>query len=137
VLQSNPELRREEETWKEHSEHMTTVTLEVPDELAQELDLVQDRLPEILALGLERLSPAPASVYRYILEFLAGEPTSAEIAAFRPSPEMEGRLQRLLQREGEGKLSPAEAKELDEYERIEHLIIMLKSGHLPQFVSMP
>ncbi len=64
---------------------MTTITLEVPDELAQVIDPVQDRLPEILALGLARLSPLPANVYRYILEFLASEPTPAEITAFRPT----------------------------------------------------
>lgn len=113
---------------------MTTITLEVSDELAQAIDPVQDRLPEILALGLGQLSPIPANVYRYILEFLASEPTSAEIAAFRPTPAMEERLQKLVERERESKLSEAEVKELDEYERIEHLVLMLKSGHLSPFV---
>ena len=111
---------------------MTIITLEVPDELAQAIDPVQDRLPEILALGLERLPLAPANIYRYILEFLASAPTTQEIANFRPLPAMEERLRRLLARERENELSPLEAKELAEYEQIEHFIIMLKSGHLPQ-----
>ena len=69
---------------------MTTITLEIPDELAQAIHPVQDRLPEILALGLERMPPAPASVYRYILAFLASAPTAQAIANFRPTPDMIG-----------------------------------------------
>ncbi len=38
---------------------------------------------------------------------------------------MEECLRRLVQREQEGKLSDVEGKELDEYEQIEHLMIML------------
>ncbi|WP_279606320.1 hypothetical protein [Aetokthonos hydrillicola] len=30
-----------------------------------------------------------------------------------------------------GELTPPEQRELDEYERIEHLIVMLKAGSLP------
>ncbi|MFN8488261.1 MAG: hypothetical protein U0350_11750 [Caldilineaceae bacterium] len=115
---------------------MTTITLEVPDELAQAIHPVKDRLPEILALGMERLPPAPASVYRYILAFLANAPTAQEIANFRPTSAMEERLRTLLQRERIGELSDVEIQELDEYEQIEHFIIMLKSGHLPQVVSL-
>ena len=41
------------------------------------------------------------------------------------------RLQTLLDRETAGELTPEERIELDEYERIEHLIVMIKSGNLP------
>jgi hypothetical protein len=111
---------------------MTTITIEVPDDLADEINQLPERVPEILALGLERLSPAPAHVYRYILEFLASNPTAEEIAAFRPTFDMETRLRTLLERSREGSLTPVEIKELDEYEQIEHFIIMLISASVKE-----
>jgi len=39
-------------------------------------------------------------------------------------------LSTLLTRSKAGKLTPTESKELDEYERIEHLIVMIKTGNL-------
>ncbi len=48
---------------------MTTITLEVPDELANALVRAGDRLPELLVPSLQQ--PAlPAHIYRYILDFL-------------------------------------------------------------------
>ena len=113
---------------------MTIITIEVPDELAETLTRVGDRLPELLALSLQQ--PAlPAHIYRYILDFLASQPTMGQIAAFRPTPEMTERLQTLLARQAAGDIMPAEMAELDEYERIEHFMIMLKAGALPSLTS--
>jgi hypothetical protein len=43
---------------------------------------------------------------------------------------MKDRLRTLLEREGKGEITPAEVAELDEYERLEHLMVMIKSGNL-------
>jgi hypothetical protein len=110
---------------------MTTVTIELPDFLADQLSSYQERLPEILALGLGELSPLPTQIYRYILEFLANDPTPEQIRAFRPTPEMQSRLRQLLEREQAGSLTPTEKTELDEYERIEHIIRLFKASSLP------
>jgi len=105
------------------------ITIEVPEELSLALSQVGDRLPELLRLSLQQ--PAlPAHIYRYILNFLASNPTPEEIADFRPTPEMQERLRTLLGLSKAGKLSPTEQKELDEYEQIEHLVILLKTGSL-------
>jgi len=113
---------------------MTTITIEVPDELAEALARAGDRLPELLALSLQQ--PAlPAHIYRYILDFLASQPTGEQLAAFGPTPEMTERLQTLLARQIAGDITPAEMAELDEYERIEHLIVMLKAGTLPSLTG--
>lgn len=115
---------------------MARITLEVPEELSNQLAQVGDRLPELLALSLQQ--PAlPAHIYRYILNFLASNPTPEQIAAFGPTPEMQERLRTLVARERAGELTEAERLELDEYERIEHLVIMLKSGSLPYVTSRP
>ncbi|MBN4005533.1 hypothetical protein [Nostoc sp. LPT] len=117
---------------------MPRITLEVSKELSQQLAQVGDalrqatsclRLSELLALSLQQ--PAvPAQVYRYILDFLASNPTTEQIAEFKPIPEMQERLRTLLARSNAGELTPTELKELDEYERIEHLVVMIKAGNL-------
>ncbi len=109
---------------------MRTITLDVPDELADQLAPLQDRLPEMLALGL-RQPAVPAQIYRAILTFLAGAPTTEQIAAFAPPIEVRQRLAILLDRERAGALTPAERAEIDELERIEHFVVMLKAGALP------
>ncbi len=109
---------------------MTTITIEVPDELSELLARAGDRLPELLALSLQQ--PAlSAYIYRHILNFLASQPTTQQIAAFGPTPEMTERLRTLLARQAAGEITPAEKAELDEYERIEHLMVMIKAGNLP------
>ncbi|OKH54480.1 hypothetical protein NIES2130_28310 [Scytonema sp. HK-05] len=109
---------------------MAKITLEVPDELTDQLAQIGDRLPELLALSLQQ-PPLPARIYQYILGFVASLPTPEQILAFRPTPEMQTRLQTLLVRSKAGEITPSEQRELDEYERIEHLIVMLKAGSLP------
>ncbi len=108
---------------------MAKITLDLPDQLSQQLTEIGDRLPELIMLSLQQ-PPLPARIYQYILNFLSNNPTKEEILAFRPTQEMQERLKTLLMRNDQGKLTTTEQKELDEYERIEHLIIMLKSGNL-------
>jgi len=108
---------------------MATVTIEVSDELSELVAQAGDRLPELLARSL-REPTLPAHVYRYVLDFLASRPTPEQVASFGPTPEMVGRLRTLLEREGKGEITPAEKAELDEYERLEHVMVMIKSGNL-------
>jgi len=108
---------------------MPRIIIDVSEELSQQLAQVGDHLPELLALSLQQ--PAvPAEIYRYILNFLASNPTPLEISQFQPTPQMQDRLRTLVTRAKAGELTPIELKELDEYERIEHLIVMIKSGNL-------
>jgi hypothetical protein len=109
---------------------MATITLEIPEELSSQLDAARDRLPELLALSLQQ-PPLAAHIYRSILDFLASNPTPEQIAAFSPTPEMQERLHILLARSKADALSPTEHAELDEYERIEHLMVLIKAGSLP------
>ena|ERR1051326_8813472 len=108
---------------------MATVTIEVPDELSDLVEQAGDRLPELLARSLKEPT-LPAHVYRYVLDFLASRPTLEQVAAFGPTSEMVDRLRTLLGREASGEITPAEKAELDEYERLEHLMVMIKSGNL-------
>ncbi len=108
---------------------MSTVTIELPDELSDLVAQAGDRLPELLAQSLRR-PPLPAHVYRYVLDFLASNPSAKEIAGFGPTSEMVERLKELIEREANKDITIAERAELDEYERLEHLMVMIKTGNL-------
>lgn len=115
---------------------MTTLTIEVPNELAERLNQEKERLPELLVQCLHQ-PPLPVQAYRYVLDFLTSRPTPAEIAAFRPTPEMIERRRTLVAREHTGEITLTEKAELDEYDRLEHVVVMLKTGNLPFLVSKP
>jgi hypothetical protein len=115
---------------------MATVTIDVPDELAEQLDQMRDRLPELLALSLQQ--PAlPARLYHDILTFLASNPAPEAIAAYAPSQELLARLRTLLGRNATGQLTIAERAELDAFERIEHLMVMIKTNNLAFLAAQP
>lgn len=108
---------------------MSTITIEVPDELSDLVAEAGDRLPELLARSLQQ--PAlPVHVYRYVLDFLASNPSAEQVASFTPTTEMIERRRTLVAREVDDNVTPAEKAELDEYERLEHLMVMIKSGNL-------
>lgn len=110
---------------------MTEMTIQVPEPLAQELVSIGERLPEVLAYGLEQLSPLPSGIYQYILEFLVSQPSPEEMMQFGPTDAMQERASALLEKNRNGELSKAEINELDEYMRIDHLVTMLKARALP------
>ena len=52
-----------------------------------------------------------------------------------PTPEMQERLRLLIEREKSSQITPLKITELDEYKRIEHLMVLLKvqaSPNLPR-----
>ncbi len=110
---------------------MVEMTIQVPDSLAERLQAARARLPEVLALGLDELSPLPNQVYRYILDFLISRPSPEAVLNFGPSPEMQARVNELLEKNRLSQLTPAEADELDEYVHIDHVITLMKARTLP------
>ena len=110
---------------------MAILTVEIPDDLMEQLSPVKEQLPDLLRRCLHPLA-LPAQVYRYVLDFLTSQPTPEQIAAFRPTAEMQTRLQHLVKKEQTDGLSQEEQMELAEYEQIEHLIVMFKAGALTQ-----
>ncbi|MEL7502297.1 MAG: hypothetical protein AAFN18_07485 [Cyanobacteria bacterium J06554_6] len=110
---------------------MATLTIEIPDDLMDQIAPVQDQLPDLLRRCLHPLA-LPAQVYRYVFDFLASQPTPDQIANFRPTSDMQDRMGYLLTQSKADALTSLEAQELDEYERIEHLIVLLKTGNLIQ-----
>jgi hypothetical protein len=109
---------------------MSAITLDLPDDLAERLRPLTDRLPRILELGLRELyasSPSEFSGASDILEFLASLPTPEEILAFRPSPTLQARVSDLLERNRTVGLSLTEEDEWQHYQYIEHLVRLAKA----------
>ena len=87
---------------------MATLTIEIPDDLMDQIALVRNQLPDLLCRYLHPL------------------------ANFRPTSHMQDRMGYLLAQSQADALPPVEAQELDEYGRIEYLIVLLKTGNLIQ-----
>ena len=105
---------------------MAHITIEVSEELAERLTPVRDRLPEVLAYGLDQLSPVPNEVYRYILDFLASNPSPQAIIDFKLNQTMQERISELLDKNRANELTAEESAELDSYERLNRFVRKFK-----------
>jgi hypothetical protein len=120
---------------------MTTITLEVSDELAQRLNVERDRLPRVLAWALQQLPPRPpipapvivppALAFTEMIDFLSSHPTPEQILAFKISSQAQARLSSLLEKNRETGLSEAESAELDWYEYVHDIMTRLKAQGRP------
>jgi hypothetical protein len=116
---------------------MTTITLEVPDELAVRLAPVRQKLPGLLSqalelevaetLALEEAAATNQPVFQETLNFLTSRPTPQDILMFKASPTAQERLEELLDKNREEGLTEEEETELDVYEQVNDLMILLKA----------
>lgn len=107
-----------------------TITAQVSDTLAQQLEQLNDRLPDILQRGVWDLLTEPTNAIhdeQAIIAVLANQPSPEQILALRPSPELQTRVSTLLARSKEHTLSRSEERELERYLTLEHLVRMAKA----------
>ena len=116
---------------------MTTITLEVPDDLATQL---QGNPALLLALLREvtNVKNAPVAspatheasappVYQEIIDCLSASPTPEALLAFKISEGAQERLEDLLDKHREATLTPDERVELETYRQLNHLVIRLQA----------
>lgn len=116
---------------------MTTITLEVPDELATQFKVDPDALPSLIREAIsakfsklqaaDELEEAEPSVYIELIEFLSSSPTTEQIVKFKISPDAQERLEDLLYKNREAVLSQSEKTELETYLQLSHLVTRLKA----------
>ncbi len=107
------------------------ITIDVPDDLAAALAAYQERLPEVLARGLDAVALAEQPAYQAadaLMQLLAQQPDPQTLLELRPAPALQERVSELLERSKLGELPRAEALELERYFTIEHLVRLAK-GH--------
>ncbi len=116
---------------------MTTITLQVPDEVAKQLAPLRSQLPALLLTAIEVASldraasasvlPSESRLLAELVELITRRPTATEIIAFKFSPQAQARLQELEDRNREVSLNRDESAELELYSQINHLMILLKA----------
>ncbi len=124
---------------------MTTITLEVPEELAIRLSPLRDRLPALLAQLVESASAEKKfmlsgtimthPVFLELIEFLSARPTTQQVLTHKVSAPVQERLEDLLEKHREEKLTTTEEEELDAYRLVNHVMILLKARARPEASS--
>jgi len=66
-------------------------------------------------------------VYDELVDFIAGGTTPEAIAQFQPSAATRDRVAELVDREKRAGITPAEARELDHFMTLEHLMRLAKA----------
>jgi hypothetical protein len=80
-----------------------------------------------LELSLVGFQTQAAATETEVIQFLSTEPSPQEIRDYHVSEQAQSRLRRLLALNAAGLLGEAEQRELDELQRVEHIIILLKA----------
>jgi hypothetical protein len=106
---------------------MVEMTMQMPDELAQRIRPIQSWVPTILELSFIGCRTLAAETVTEITEFLSTNPSPQEVLDYHTSERAQKRLRRLLALNEAGMLGEAEQHELDELEKIEHKMILLKA----------
>jgi hypothetical protein len=125
---------------------MTTITLELPEDLAVRLDPLRDRLPELLSQLLDSESAEKKftlsgtvmthPVLLELIDFLSTRPTAKQVLTHKASASVQERLAELLDKNREAELTAAEEEEMDAYRLVNHVMILLKARARPA-VSSP
>jgi hypothetical protein len=84
-------------------------------------------LPAVLELALLGLKTRAAGTASEIVEFLTASPAPEQILNYHASEQSQHRLQQLLALNEAGLLGEQEQDELDELQKIEHVMILLKA----------
>jgi hypothetical protein len=106
---------------------MVEMTMQVPDELAKRIQPIHSWLPAILELSLLGFKTLATETATEIVQFLSTNPSSQEVIGYHVSERAQARLRRLLALNEAGLLGEAEQAELDELQKIEHIMTMLKA----------
>lgn len=106
------------------------VTIELPENLAVNLQSHKGKLSQIIELGLREFRASSSIGYKSVadvLEFFAGLPAPDEILALRPSAEMQAKINEMLEKNRREGLSETEEQTWASYEFIEHLVRIAKA----------
>lgn len=116
---------------------MTTITLEVPDELAAHFKIAPAALSalirEAVAAKVAKLSPqagsdeSPPPIYQEIIDLLTSGPTADQLLAFKISDLAQERLEELLRKNREEELTAEERADLNTYLRLSEYLTKLKA----------
>ncbi|TYQ30204.1 MULTISPECIES: hypothetical protein [unclassified Pseudanabaena] len=106
------------------------ITIDIPDDIAT---TVQDKLPQILALGLREMNANPNNGFSgltEILHFLAKLPSPQEVLNLRLAPDAQQEIDNLLEKNRTQGFNESDRLLWQHYEFIEHLVRLAKTQAL-------
>ena len=116
---------------------MTTITIEVPDDLVAQFKISPAALPslirEAVASKLARSASQNVSedaelpLYQEIIDLLTSGPTATQLLAFKISLTAQQRLEELLDKNREKEITAEERAELNTYVRLSEYLTKLKA----------
>lgn len=115
---------------------MTTITLEVPEQLASDIEPIRNELPLFLQITRHLFRPATEIeahtsaiylAYKQLIDFLALTPSPEQIRAFVISAEAQARVEMLLDKHSEDILTDEETAELRVYAQINDVMGIKKA----------
>ncbi|MEZ4705729.1 MAG: hypothetical protein R3A44_00905 [Caldilineaceae bacterium] len=115
---------------------MTTIVLEVSEQLASAIEPIRDELPLFLNIAHQLFRPASDAAahsspiylaYKQFIDFLALGPSPQQVRAFVVSPAAQARVAELLDKQGEDTITDAEAAELRVYAQINQVMGVKKA----------
>jgi hypothetical protein len=109
------------------------ITLNLPDDLVSQLSSLEDKLPQILQLGLRELNAGAQSGFTgaaEVLELLAALPSPEEIITLRPSETLQAQINHLLEKNCTQGLTADEEQTWQQYQYLEHLVRIAKAQAL-------
>ncbi|MEQ8672177.1 MAG: hypothetical protein RLP44_21235 [Aggregatilineales bacterium] len=72
------------------------------------------------------MAVSQSPIYAEVYDFLTSAPSPQAIVTFKPSVTMQSRVSELLELNRAGRLTADDRAELDEFERLNHFMSMLK-----------
>src|SRR5262249_9746406 len=117
--------------------NMIQMTMQVSETLAERLRPLGDWLPTVLEISLVGFQTMAAATATEVIQFLSQSPSPQDILDYHVSEQAQTRLQRLLTLNAAGMLGETEQLELDELQRIEHIVVMLKAQVARQLQQEP
>ncbi|MDX2042729.1 MAG: hypothetical protein SF097_16025 [Acidobacteriota bacterium] len=116
---------------------MTTITLEVPDDLASQFKISPAALPSLIreAVASKFAKSSPPSTnrelaspaYQEIIDLLTSGPTPDQLLAFKISTAAQERLEELLDKNREEEITAEERAEINTYARLSEYLTKLKA----------
>jgi hypothetical protein len=109
------------------------ITIDIPDDIASQLEPLKDQLPQILALGMQELAANPSTGFSgltEILEFFAQMPTAQEVLNLRLSQTVQADIEALLEKNRTEGFNDRDRQLWQHYEFMEHLVRLAKAQAL-------
>ena len=105
---------------------MTTLTVELPDELAKRIQPAKQWLPTILALSVGGFVTPSVQTATEAIQFLMTNPSAQEVLAYKASERAHVRMRKLRSLNENGVISHDELAEFDEAIAIERILRQAK-----------